>query len=122
MSWWLKTKAAAAYVLLPNCSDKQSEANAHVCAACPTLTVYEEQGAATFGWLWESKPYTGFCGGSPDDGDPIPGESCRCMVLAEVCPGQVAHVTVRGRPMRAAGKSEKVLQTCPQGRWKSVQW
>lgn len=117
MPWWLKLKAAALYVALPPRRRATARAYAAICAECPTLRVYEEEGAVVIGGT-RIMPYTAFCGPAPDDGSPEDSPHCRCLVLAQSRAGRGGQpITVKGRPMGPAGKTAKMATGCPQGRW-----
>jgi hypothetical protein len=100
--WWTLLAGGARWLALPEAPERVQQARAEACAACPHLRVYEERSLARL-------PRTGWCG----EPGIARGVECGCLVLAE----SLAGVTVRGRPMAAAGKATRTGVQCGAGRW-----
>jgi hypothetical protein len=120
--WWSVLKAARAYLTLPEADRDEQWQRACICAACPSLTVYDEtlnKAPMIVGLLGWAR--SGFCGSAPDGSPgwkPDAG-TCGCLVLAQTDAGEYHGLTVKGRPMEPAGKTtrEGKICVCPQGKW-----
>jgi hypothetical protein len=76
--------------------------------AAAAFAIYQTAHGAAY------RPRTAWCG---EPGIEVPGGPCGCLVGVEAVRGEPVDVTIRGKPIRGAGRADSAGYGCPMGNW-----